>query len=249
MISFYGHPSVRRMGILGQYETAEVIQRVTALAAQYDALNGELDAIPALHLIVAVAHKAPKSDGSYLNRMSLERIAGYVEATREAGLLLFLDVQIGWSDPLAETQRLAEFLREPHVHLALDPEFATASLGVRPGLAIGRIDADTINAVQHYLAALAGEHRLPSKILVIHQFLQRMLVALERIEAVSQVDLVIDMDGFGRPHVKLKKYDWYALAEYAEYPGIKLFYDWDAPLMSPQRIAELDVPPRIVIYQ
>ena len=52
-----------------------------------------------------------------------------------------------------------------------------------------------------------------------------------------------------RPTSKLTKYEWYALAPYAERAAIKLFYDWDAPLLTPERVQALERPPDLVIYQ
>ena len=102
--------------------------------------------VPAFHLITAVAQRDPQADGSYLRRLDDPGIAAYVEASHEHGLL-FLDIQVGWSNPLAEVQLLAPFLAEPFVHLAFDPEFATASLGVAPGQLFGRLEAEQVNAV------------------------------------------------------------------------------------------------------
>ena len=205
--------------------------------------------MPALHLIVAVAQRHPGNSGLYLQRMGDDRLNEYVEAAREAGILLFLDIQIGWSDALTETRLLEDALREPFVHLALDPEFATRHKGTAPGVAIGTLGSADVNAVQHYLAGLVREHNLPPKVLVVHQFLKSMLTGVEYYDDVAEVDVTIDMDGFGNPYVKLTKYDLYATADYAERAAIKLFYRWDAPLMTPARLLSLDNPPDLVIYQ
>jgi hypothetical protein len=57
------------------------------------------------------------------------------------------------------------------------------------------------------------------------------------------------MDGWGGRAAKLSNYDEYALASYSERPGIKLFYQWDEPLMSPEELLALPTPPAFVIYQ
>ena len=249
IVSFYGYPGIGTMGELGLHTPAGAAAAVARVAAEYDALNGPREVMPALHLIVAVAQRHPGNSGLYLQRMGDERLSEYIEAAREAGILLFLDVQIGWSDALTETRLLEDALREPFVHLALDPEFATRNKGTAPGVAIGTLGSADVNAVQHYLAGLVREHNLPPKVLVVHQFLKSMLTGVEYYDDVAEVDVTIDMDGFGNPYVKLTKYDLYATADYAERAAIKLFYRWDAPLMTPARLLSLDNPPDLVIYQ
>ena len=249
IVSFYGHPDVRAMGVLGHGTPAEVAARVSAWAERYDALNGPRGAVGAYHLIVGVAQTWPTPEGEWLRHLDHERIAEYVEAAREHGLLLFLDTQIGWSDPLTEVRRLAPFLREQFVHVALDPEFATEHLGVGPGLAIGSITGEQVNEVQRYLAELVGEEGLPPKILMVHQFTDWMLLDRESVEDYPEVELSIDMDGFGLAAVKVAGYERWALAAPSERPAFKLFFIQDTPVMTPEEVQALEHPPDIVIYQ
>ncbi len=249
VVSFYGFPGIPFMGALGLYSPSGAITAVGEIAAQYDAVNGELDVVPAVHPIVAVAQTSPNADGTYLGRMDASVIAGYVEAARAADALVFLDVQIGWSDPLAEVQLLEPFLREPFVHLALDPEFATAIYDAVPGSVIGSLGAEDLNRVQAYLAELVREEGIPPKALVLHQFNGIMLLDPTEYDDVAEVEIVVDMDGFGGPEIKTRHYGFYALAPYSEVPAIKLFFDWDVPLMSPTTIQNLSTPPGLIIYQ
>ena len=249
VVSLYGYPGIPGMGALGAYDPQRAADEVTRIAAAYDALNGERDVAPALHLIVAVAQPLPRKDGSYLKRIEPPLLRTYVELARERGLLLFLDVQLGWADPLTEVRRLSEALAEPFVHLALDPEFATRASGFAPGRIIGRLEAADVNAEQAHLAALVRANGLPPKLLVLHQFVEPMLVNPEQYDAFREVELTIDMDDYGTVGGKLHNYQSFALAPYAERAGIKLFYDWDEPLLPPERIQALDHPPDLVIYQ
>ncbi len=248
VVAFYGYPGVPVMGALGKASPAETARELASWAEHYDRLNGPREVISAFHLITAVAQAHPTRDGTYLRRMPDERIATYVEAAREHGMLLFLDVQIGWSDPLREVKLLESFLREPFVHLALDPEFATLQRGVRPGLAIGSLEAAELNEVQHYLAGLVREEGLPTKILVVHQFVDWMLLNRDDVEDVSGVELTIDMDGFGRIDLKLLHYERYSLTAPAERAAIKLFFRQDQPIMSPEQIQALAHVPDMIIY-
>ena len=249
VVAFYGYPGVRAMGVLGHGAPAEVAAEVAVWAERYDRLNGPRGAIGAFHLITGVAQASPTSDGRWLSRMSHERIATYVEAAREHGMLLFLDNQIGWSDPLAEVQLLETFLKEPHVHMALDPEFATEPLGVRPGLAIGGIRGSQVNEVLEYLSALVESEGLPTKILMVHQFAGRMLRDRDVIEPHPGVELSIDMDGIGTPRAKLYGYGLYAATEPSQRPAFKLFFTQDTPLMTPQEVQAMDPVPDVIIYQ
>ena len=248
VVAFYGYPGVPVMGKLGAAPPAETARELASWAERYDRLNGPREVIPAFHLITAVAQAYPTADGTYLSRMSDEQIEMYVEAARDHGMLLFLDVQIGWSDPLTEVKLLDRFLREPFVHLALDPEFATLSRGVRPGLAIGSLEAEELNEVQHYLAEIIEEEGLPTKILVVHQFVDWMLLNRDAVEDVAGVEVTIDMDGFGGVRLKLLHYERYSLVAPSERSAIKLFFRQDDPIMSPEQIQSLTHVPDMIIY-
>ncbi len=249
IVALYGYPGVPVMGLLGAHDAAGAAREAVRRAAELDALNGPRRAVGALHLIVAVAQPLPMADGSYLDRLAPEVIATYVEAARAAGVLLFLDVQCGTADPLAEAERLAPYLAEPFVHLALDPEFAMRARGGVPGQRIGSLDGDELNAVQRYLGGLAVAERLPAKLLMVHQFRGEMLTRTELLRREPRVELVIDMDGWGGAQWKLMLFERFALAPHAQRSAIKLFEQWDAPLLSLGALLALPRPPDVVIYQ
>ena len=249
VVSFYGHPTAPALGALGLGDPAEVAEEIDRWAARYDRLNGERDVLSAFHVITGVSQSYPTPDGTWLGRLSAERIAEYVEVARERGMLVFLDTQIGWSDALTEVRLLEPFLREPFVHVALDPEFATLHTGIRPGLVIGSMTGDEVNDVQRYLAALVQAEGLPPKILMVHQFTPRMLRDREAVEDFEAVDLSIDMDGFGLARIKVAGYDAFAVPEPSERPAFKLFFDYDTPVMTPEQVQGLDPPPDLIIYQ
>ena len=249
IVAFYGHPGVRSMGVLGHGTPAEVAAEIAVWTERYDRLNGPRGAVGAYHLITGVAQANPTSDGHWLYRLPDDRIAEYVEAAREHGMLLFIDNQIGWSDPLTEVKLLEDFLSEPFVHVALDPEFATQPLGVRPGRAIGGITGEQVNEVLLYLSQLVAREGLPPKILMVHQFADRMLLDREVIETQPGVELSIDMDGIGSPGAKLYGYELYAITEPSQRPAFKLFFGQDNPLISPEAVQAMDPVPDVIIYQ
>jgi len=249
IVAFYGHPGVRAMGVLGHGTPADTAAEIAEWTERYDRLNGPRGAVGAFHLITGVAQANPTSDGTWLYRLPHDRIAEYVEAAREHGMLLFIDNQIGWSDPLAEVKRLEPFLREPFVHMALDPEFATQPLGVRPGRAIGGITGSQVDEVLRYLSELVESERLPTKILMVHQFAERMLHDRDAIGKYPGVELSIDMDGIGSPGAKRYGYELFAITEPSQRPAFKLFFTQDDPLISPEEVLAMDPVPDVIIYQ
>ena len=248
IVALYGHPGQPTMGVLGKYTPQEAAQEAARLAS-----TGTQPGAPALRgaleLIVAVAQAKPTADGLYLERMPDSEVARYVEAAREHGLQLILDIQIGWGDPLLEAKRYERFLVNPFVHIALDPEFATRRLGVAPGVAIGSLDAHSVNEVEEYLGGLVRVHHLPKKLLILHQFTPDMLPDTSRYRGDPAVERVIDMDGFGPPGAKLDAYNEFALAPYGHYPAIKLFFECDEPLLANAQLDALARPPALLIYQ
>ena len=249
LVTFYGYPNTPLMGILGRGSPENVADQAAEMAADYDRLNGDREVIPAFHLITGVAQAHPTPDGTWISRMPHERIAEYVELARERGMHVFLDEQVGWSDPLTEVRKLEPFLREPFVHVAIDPEFATKRAASRPGLAIGSVTGAEINEVQRYLAGIVQAEGLPPKILMVHQFTHRMILDRDVVEDYAGVDLSIDMDGFGLIRIKVAGYDAFAVSEPSERPAFKLFFNYDTPVMTPEQVQGLDPPPDLIIYQ
>ncbi len=154
------------------------------------------------------------------------------------------NLQIGRSDVQSEITKILAYLEQPHVHVALDPEFAMPE-GEVPGESIGSLDATDVNAAQAILEEFLEQQGLPEKILIVHQFTSGMLTRPELLEDYPRVKLVIDMDGFGPSDIKRVKYGWYAAP--AEHSGIKLFFRHDTDLMSEEEVLELE--PDVIIYQ
>lgn len=247
IVSFYGTPLAPGLGALGQGTTEEMVGRLRAQADGYAALDPERIVQPAFHLISAVAQAEPGRDGLYLGRASDALVEEYVELARENGFLLFLDIQMGRSTIEREVGDLARFLAEPHVHLALDPEFAWGSR-VTPVTDIGYLTAAQVNRAQGMLQEIARANGLPGKILIAHQFRSGMLPDKGAIERYEGVELVIDMDGFGSPAAKLATYDAVIARDAVGFPGVKLFYEYDVPLWTPEDVLSLTPQPVVVIY-
>ncbi|MGH2588821.1 MAG: hypothetical protein ACRDJE_28185 [Dehalococcoidia bacterium] len=248
IVSFYGTPLAPGLGALGQGDPETMIGRLRAQADAYAALDPERTVQPALHLIYEIAQAAPGADGLYLGRTPDAIVEEYIRLARDNGLLLFLDLQLGRSTIEREVGAVARFLAEPNVHLALDPEFAWGP-GVTPVEDIGFLRAAQVNQAQAMLQQIATENGLPGKILIVHQFRHGMLPDKAAIQPHEGVELVIDMDGFGSPAAKLDTYTAVITNDAVQYPGVKLFYEHDVPLMSPEDVLALWPRPVVVIYQ
>jgi hypothetical protein len=175
-------------------------------------------------------------------------IQEYIDYASAHDMLIFLDVQIGRRGVPEELELIRQFLEQPNVHLALDPEFAMED-GEIPGDHIGSVTDADVQYAQEYLADLRTSLGLPPKVLIVHQFLPSMIQNKEAIEAVPGVQLVIVMDGHGPPSTKLETYGAVISSQPLEYSGVKLFYDQDIPLLTAREIISLDPVPDLVIYQ
>ncbi len=249
VIAYYGVPGVPGLGALGQFGGAEaMIASLQGQVAAYDAVNGGRGTVGALHLIAAVAQASAGLDGDYLQRMAPSVIEQYIALADAYDMLVILDLQIGWSTVEAEVSAVLPYLANPRVHLALDPEW-TMPAGVRPGEAIGSMDASAINVAQAMLHDLVVAKHLPDKLLIVHQFTPGMISNKSSIAEVAGVDLTIDIDGFGYAAAKISEYNAYVEGDGMEHGAMKLFYEQDVDLMSPAQASALVPQPDLVIYQ
>ena len=248
IISYYGNPNTPDMGVLGTGDLETIAAELEAQAARYDRLNGDMGVVPAIHLVYAVAQYHPTDNGLYLQYVSDEDVRRYLDLTERHHMLLFLDLQIGRSSVGAEIRKALPYLRYPQVHLAIDPEFAVSNSEV-PGADLGSLHAEDIDEAQALLQQLVDADGLPPKVLIVHQFADSMLQDAAGIGAYTNVELIIDMDGFGPAAIKRAKYEQLAAQPYAAHAGIKLFFQHDPDMMSEEDVLRLQPTPNLVIYQ
>ena len=253
VVAYYGNPRSRRMGVLGEYPRDEMLRRFQAAVAEWNAADPQHPVTPALHLIVSVAQPHPGRSGLYRNWMPDSLIEEVYSWARSAGAITILDLQIGQSTVQAEIPRIEHFLRRPDVHLALDPEFAMRN-GRVPGQYVGSLDAADINWASEYLASLVREHGLPPKLLVIHRFTRPMVTNASAIQLRPEVQIIMDMDGWGAPHLKRSSYHSYVVREPVQFTGFKIFYHNDRrghgrPIMTPADVLRLRPQPLYIQYQ
>jgi hypothetical protein len=249
ILTFYGFPGNPEMGILGKYDMARLLDELRKQAAEYEEADPSHPVLLAFEVIASVAQQEPQADGSYLLDTPSEVLDEYTAFTRDNGLLLILDVQIGYRTVKNEIVGLEPWLKQEHVHLALDPEFAMKD-GQIPGKEhIGSIDAKDVTFAQEWLVDLAYRAGISPRLLIVHQFTESMITNKDRVAPVPGVQLIVDADGWGTPAEKLDTYDFVNRQTHIEYHGMKLFYDQDVPLMSAEDVINLDPSPLLVIYQ
>lgn len=254
VISYYGHPNSDQMGILGEFSKEEVLRQLQEQGAAYEAADPAHPVKLAFELIATVAQNWPADNGTYTAYTGDEIIQEFVDFTAANGLLLILDLQIGWDTIPNQIEQIRKWLEYPHVHLALDPEFSTAANEIVgtdrvPGEFIGEADGNDIQAGVQIISEMTQSLGLPPKMLILHQFESEMIYNKSAISSLPGVDIVLDMDGFGSPDAKIANYGHFVTDELIEYGGIKLFYRQDDPLLTPADIVVLDPPALVVIYQ
>ncbi len=252
IVAYYGNFYSPRMGILGEYPPNRVLSRLASQAAAWASADPSTPVVEALDYIAVAAQNVPGRDGMYRMRMPPGQIEKAISMADRIHGLLFLDVQPGWSTVQAELPRLAPYLKLPNVELALDPEFALTE-GKRPGAWIGTMSAADINFAARYLAKIVRENHLPPKILVVHRFTQRMVTDFHAIKPLPEVEIVMDMDGFGSPVLKVSTYKDFIASQPVQFTGFKLFYKNDVKigghLMTPAQVLQLSPRPSYILYQ
>jgi hypothetical protein len=252
IVAYYGNPASTRMGILGEVPPAEMLARLDDEVAAWQEADPFTPVRPALHMIAVMAAGDPGPDSLYRIRQPARRIQQVMEWAEQRDALVFLDIQPGRSSVQAELPRLERWLTEPHVHLALDPEWAMGPDEL-PGRRIGSMSAAEINYAIEFLADLVEEHRLPPKVLVVHRFTQGMVRNARDIRTDPRVQVVIHMDGWGPPSQKIRSYVDFVVPEATQFTGFKLFYRHDqrpgSRMLTPSEILELRPVPFYIQYQ
>jgi hypothetical protein len=253
IVAYYGNPLSKRMGALGEFPKDDMLHRLKAEVAKWEKADPTLPVQPALHLIAVVAQGAPGKAGKYRMIMPdnvINQVHGWA---REAGAILFIDIQTGHDDIRTILPRFEWLLKNPDVHLGIDPEFNLIKSGKKPGTKIGTYDAADINYVSGYLRDLVKKYNLPPKVFTVHRFTRNGVTNAKSIVLRPEVQVVMHMDGWGAPWLKRDSYKDYIVSEPVQYTGFKLFYHNDTkkgdPLLTPQELLKLHPRPLYVQYQ
>ena len=248
-VALYGSPLYPALGVLGEQPIAESISKAKKLAANYQKYSSET-VVPTLEIITTVASSTPTENNDYSQETEISKLKPWVAAAKDAGMYVVLDLQPGRSTFLAQAKKYQELLLQPHVGLALDPEWRLGKNEFHLQQ-IGSVSATEVNQVVHWLAELTKNANLPQKILLIHQFRSSMIKNREKLDTShEEIGFVIQMDGQG---TEAGKNDTFAAivrdAPQNIYFGWKNFIDEDEPLRSPAETMNAVPKPWFVSYQ
>jgi hypothetical protein len=253
IVGYYGNFNSAHMGVLGEYPPEQMLGMLHGEVTKWRAADPSKPVIPAIDYIAVVAEKDPGKDGTYRARMPDSQIQKAIGMANQIKGIAILDVQIGLSTVQAEIEHLASYLQAPNVMLALDPEFAMPA-GTPPGHVIGSMDAAQINYAANFLAKIVRDHNLPPKILVVHRFTEHMVTNADKIKPLPEVQIVMNMDGWGAQTLKTDSYRQFIAAQPVEYTGIKLFYKNDLKppstgLFTPEELLKFKPQPLFILFQ
>ncbi len=253
IIAYYGNLYSKRMGILGELPKDQMLQKLQQEVAHWQKADPSVKTIPALHYIAVTAQGAPGKSNKHRMRMPFKQIDTILSWAKPINALVFVDVQVGHSTVKEEVAALATYLKLPNVHLGIDPEFSMKN-GERPGSKIGTFTAEDINDAVAILAKLVREHNLPPKVLIVHRFTQGMVTGYKNIKTVPEVQIVMDMDGFGEKYLKRSTYLRYIYREPVQFTGFKLFYKNDTKksangMYTPEELLKFTPKPLYIQFQ
>ncbi|MFS4506490.1 hypothetical protein ACMA46_09675 [Clavibacter sp. Sh2141] len=249
-VALYGAAGTGALGVLGEQGPADAVARAKAQAAAYQPFSDE-PVIPMFELIATVAAGSAGPDGDYSSEIPVETLQPWIDAARDAGVYVVIDLQPGRTDFLTQAKRYESVLAQPGVGLALDPEWRLGPDQV-PLKQIGSVSAAEVDATTAWLAGLVRDRGLPQKMLVLHQFRLSMIQDRAALDtAHPELAMLVHADGQGgQPD---KQATWRAL--HADAPaglawGWKNFIDEDTPMLTPeQTMRDVSPVPDLVTYQ
>ena len=253
IVAYYGNLYSKQMGILGELPRKQMLDKLQGEVKKWQAADSSIEVIPALHYIAITAQQSPGTAKKYRLRMPFHQIDSVLSMAKEINALVFLDIQVGLSNLQSEMPEFEKYLKMPHVHFGVDPEFSMKG-GQAPGKVVGTFDAADINYATEYLAKIVRENNLPPKILVIHRFTQNMVTNYKNIKLRPEVQIVMDMDGWGHQARKLNTYKMFVHREPVQFTGFKIFYKNDlkeagSHIMTPEEVLRLKPQPIYIQYQ
>ncbi|MDB4885523.1 MAG: putative lipoprotein [Gemmatimonadetes bacterium] len=253
IVAYYGNPLSKKMGVLGEYPKDQMLSMLDKEVAKWAKADPGHPVIPALHMVVTVAQGDPGKNGLYRLQMRDSLVNEIYSWAKARKGVFFVDVQVGMSTIEAEIPRLGPILANPDVHLAVDPEFSMKPSGAKPSTKIGTLDARDINWAISFLDSIVRKNNLPPKILIVHRFTRKMVTNANLIKPTRNVQVVMDMDGWGPPWLKFDSYHDYIKKEPVQFTGFKLFYHNDtksgASLLTPAEVLRLTPKPLYIQYQ
>jgi hypothetical protein len=244
VVAYYGTAGSGTLGVLGEGTPDQQLPKLRKAAAGF---AGGRKVQPAYELIASVAQASAGKDGDYSQMIAMSKIQTYVDQARRNKVLVILDLQPGRGNFLPQAKQLEKFLIQPHVGLALDPEWRMPP-GKVPGKTIGTVSSAEVNSVSAYVSGLVTKHNLPEKLFVLHQFRTSMLPDVHKITKRPGLALVQHVDGFGTRSEK--DATWNRLKRPQQFHlGYKLFYDEDVKRYGAADLLKFKPQPDLVSFQ
>jgi len=253
VVAYYGNLYSKKMGILGELPPKEMLAKLAGEVKAWQKADPGTPVQPALHYIAVVAQGDGGKDGKFRYRMPFKQIDSVLVLAKRGHAIVFLDVQVSLSNIQTELPLLEKYLAMPNVHFGMDPEFSMKD-GSKPGKKIGTYDATDINFASNYLAGIVKKYNLPPKILVVHRFTKKMVTNYKNIKLHKEVQIVMNMDGWGEPDLKTGTYRNFIYPEPVQFTGFKLFYKNDLKkephhMLTPTEVLKYKPYPIYIQYQ
>lgn len=250
LVGFSGYPGSPALGRMGVGKLADRVAEMDKIGREYR--MGRPLHLPVLELIATIVHGSPGKDGKYRGRIDERIVKNHLAAARAGRGLLLLNIQPGRSDFLTEVKFWEKYLVDPHVGVALDPEWRMGK-GQVPMRVFGSVNGTELNAVAAYLSGLVKKHNLPEKVMVVHQLRLDIIKNEAGLKKHPGVVAIKSVDGIGSPGMKLQT--WRTLTKKMNpvfHPGFKLFYQEDAefgPIMMPKAVMAIKPTPEYILYE
>jgi hypothetical protein len=253
IVAYYGNFYSKGMGILGENDATTTIAKLKSAVHEWELADPSTPVIPAINYIAITAQGSAGKTGLYRAEMPDSQIDKALTMARAVDGIVILDVQVGLSTLQKELPVYSAYFALPNVHLGIDPEFSMKH-GIPPGREIGTFNSDDINYAIQFLQKLVQEHNLPPKVLIVHRFTEDMMTGYQHIKPVPEVQVIIDMDGWGFAAKKINTYQTVITSEPVQFTGFKLFYKNDIKppstrMLKPDEILELKPAPSFIQYQ
>lgn len=254
IVAYYGNLYSTKMGVLGEYEEDIMLAKLQQEVEKWKLADSETPVIPALHYIAVVAQGSAGTDGKYRFRMPDTEIDKVLKMAEKINAIVFIDIQVALSDIQTELPKFEKYLKMPNVHLGIDPEFSMKT-GAKPGTVVGTMDGEAdVNYSVNYLSKIVQENNLPPKILIVHRYTKKMLTNSSKIKPTPEVQVVINMDGWGGKDKKIGTYKNFIVPEPVQFAGFKLFYKNDIKepntvIFEPKELMKLNPRPIYIQYQ
>ncbi|GCE13139.1 hypothetical protein [Tengunoibacter tsumagoiensis] len=272
IVAFYAVPGAEPTGPAYQL-TPAMVQQLQDQGKAYEDLDPAHPVQLGIDLVVSVPDGDPGPSNTYSHHVDADTIQQYIDVCQANNFLLFLDLNIGWAQPMDEVNFFLPYLEKySFVHMAIDPEWMFPRHTGIPGTNLSNVSASDLNPIITALAELPMKYHVPRKILILHQYRgdgdeladptdasqaeyadKRNLRFDPRVDTVMHIDSV---GGFPGDHdIKKAQYEQWVkndMLKYQnfQYGGFKIFYHLESKtsLMTPQEVLALDPAPMVITY-